>query len=100
MFVAGNFLEAVATVLNMVLRVYSYCVLAVVIISWVAPRATHPAIMFLRSITEPLFYRIRRAIPFLYQSGIDFTPLVVFFGIGLVRMFIVSTLYQAAARLQ
>jgi YggT family protein len=100
MFVAGNFLAAVAAILNIVLRIYSYCVLAAVIVSWVAPRSVHPAIIFLRSITEPIFYRIRRALPFLYQSGIDFTPIVVFFGIGLVRMFVVSTLYQAAARLQ
>ena len=100
MFVAGNFLAAVASILNVVLRIYSYCVLAVVVISWVAPRSVHPVVLFLRSITEPLFYRIRRALPFLYQSGIDFTPIVVFFGIGLVRMFVVSTLYQVAARLQ
>ncbi len=100
MFVASNFLAAVASILNVVLRIYSYCVLAVVVISWVAPRSVHPVVLFLRSITEPLFYRIRRALPFLCQSGIDFTPIVVFFGIGLVRMFVVSTLYQAAARLQ
>ncbi len=100
MFVAGNFLVAVASILNIILEIYSYCVLAAVIISWVAPRSVHPIILFLRSITEPLFYRIRRALPFLYRSGIDFTPIVVFFGIGFVRRFVVSTLYEAAVRLQ
>ncbi len=99
MFAAANLLTAFAYLLNLVMRLYGFCIIGVVIISWVAPRSSHPVVMFLRSITEPLLYRIRRALPFIYQSGIDFSPILVLLGLEFLRNFIVPTLYQTAARL-
>ncbi len=99
MFAAANLLTAFAYLVNLALRLYGFCIIGVAIISWVAPRSSHPVIMFLRSITEPVLYRVRRALPFVYQSGIDFSPIVVLLGIEFLRMFIVPTLYQMADRL-
>lgn len=99
MFAAANLLTAFAYLVNLALRLYGFCIIGVAIISWVAPRSSHPVIMFLRSITEPVLYRVRRALPFVYQSGMDFSPIVVLLGIEFLRMFIVPTLYQMADRL-
>ena len=99
MFAAANLLTALAYLVNLALRMYGFCIIGVAVISWVAPRSSHPAVMFLRSITEPLLYRVRRALPFTYQSGIDFSPIVVLLGLEFLRMFIVPTLYQMAGRL-
>jgi len=99
MFAAANLLTAFAYIVNLVMRLYGFCIIGAAIISWVAPRSSHPVVMFLRSITEPLLYRIRRALPFIYQSGIDFSPILVLLGLEFLRSFIVPTLYQTAARL-
>jgi YggT family protein len=100
MFAAANLLTAFAYLVNLALRLYGFCIIGAAVISWVAPRSAHPAVMFLRSITEPLLYRVRRALPFIYQSGIDFSPIVVLLGVEFLRNFIVPTLYQMAERLR
>ena len=99
MLAATNLLTAFAYLVNLVLRLYGFCIIGVAIVSWVAPRSSHPVIMYLRGITEPALYRVRRALPFTYQSGMDFSPIVVLLGLEFLRNFIVPTLYQTAARL-
>jgi len=99
MFAAANLLTALAYLVNLALRVYGFCIIGVAVVSWVAPRSSHPMIMFLRSITEPVLYQVRRVMPFTFQSGVDFSPIVVLLGLEFLRMFIVPTLYQAAARM-
>lgn len=99
MLAATNLLTAFAYLVNLVLRLYGFCIIGVAIVSWVAPRSSHPVIMYLRGITEPVLYRVRRALPFTYQSGMDFSPIVVLLGLEFLRNFIVPTLYQTAARL-
>ncbi len=91
---------ALATIIDMALVLYMICLLAVVIISWIAPRSRHPMVRFLRAIVEPVLSRVRRALPILVTYGFDLTPIVVFFAIHFLRRFLVPTLYEAAARLQ
>lgn len=100
MFVLGNMIGALAVIVDVGLRFYWMCLLAAVVISWVAPRSRHPAITFVRGITEPLLYRIRKALPFTYQSGLDFSPIIAILAIEFLRRFLVSTLLQAAGRLR
>ena len=99
MFALSNFVEAVATVLDIVLVLYMIALFATVVISWFAPRSRHPAIVFLRSITEPALRRIRKALPFLVTYGFDLSPIALFFVIYFLRRFVVATLYDAAARI-
>lgn len=100
MFVLANLLDGITTVLDIALSIYGFCLFAVVIVSWVAPRSMHPAIVFLRRITEPVLYRIRRAIPFVYQAGFDFSPVVAFLLIMFIKRFLIASLYQLAANMR
>ena len=99
MFALRNFIAAVAAILDIALTLYMIAVFAAVVISWFAPRSRHPAIVFLRRITEPALRRIRRAMPFLVQAGLDLTPIVLFLIIYFLRKFVVATLYEAASRI-
>lgn len=99
MFALKNFVAAVATILDIALLLYMISLFVVVVVSWFAPKSRHPALMFLRSITEPVLRRIRRAMPFLVQAGFDLTPIVLFFILHFLRRFAVATLYDAAARI-
>ena len=99
MFVLGNLLAALAVVIEYVLQIYSWIVIARVVISWVNADPYNPIVRAIYSMTEPVLYRIRRALP-VYGGGIDFSPIVVFIGIMFLQSFLVQTLRQLAARMQ
>jgi YggT family protein len=99
MFVFGNFLDALATVVAYVLQIYSWIVIARVVISWVNADPYNPIVRAIYSATEPVLYRIRRALP-VFAGGIDFSPIVVFIGIMFLQSFLVQTLRQLAFRMQ
>lgn len=53
-------------------------VIASAVITWFPVHPWHPAVKILRSLTEPLYSRIRRYLPkMLWETGIDFTPLLI-----------------------
>lgn len=99
MFVLGNLLDALALVVEYVLQIYSWIVIARVVISWVNADPYNPIVRAIYSMTEPVLYRIRRALP-VYGGGIDFSPIVVFIAIMFLQTFLVQTLRQIAFRMQ
>ena len=94
MFVFGNLMEAVATVINTALTIYMWIIIARAIISWVNPDPYNPIVRGIRTLTEPVFYRIRKWLPFTYISGIDFSPFVVVLGIKFVQVFLARLMSQ------
>jgi YggT family protein len=96
MFLLANFVEALAGVIDMVLTIYMWIVIIRAFVSWVNPDPYNPIVRFLYSVTEPVLYRLRRAMPFLYTSGIDFSPLVVIVAIYFLKAFLVQSLYDLA----
>jgi len=99
MFIAANFLIALAQVVDYLLWAYMWIVVARAVISWVNPDPYNPIVRFLHSVTDPLFYRIRRILP-LYAGGIDFSPIVVFIAIIFLQRFLVQSLYDLARSLR
>jgi len=99
MFVLGNLLGALALVTDYVLQIYSWIIIARVVISWVNADPYNPIVRAIYSVTEPVLYRIRRALP-VFGGGIDFSPIVVFIGIMFLQSFLVQTLRQIAFRMQ
>ena len=79
MFVAGNFLTALASVLHMVLQVYIWVVIVRALISWVNPDPWNPIVQTLNRLTDPLLEPIRRWMFRMmgYRGiGIDISPLI------------------------
>ncbi|HIC58303.1 MAG TPA: YggT family protein [Acidobacteria bacterium] len=72
------------------LDIYSLLVFGSVIISWVKLPPDNPIASFLHSMTEPLLSPIRKIMP--EMGGLDVSPLVLLFGIRLVRGVIISAL--------
>ncbi len=95
MFVAQNFLTAVAQLIDFILTVYTWIIIGRVIISWVNADPYNPIVRFLYEATEPLLGRIRRLLP-LSMGGIDFSPLILIMGIMFLQSFLVPTLKQIA----
>jgi YggT family protein len=99
MFVFANLLLAVAQVLGIVLRIYTYVIIARAILSWVNPDPYNPIVRFLYNVTEPVLYRVRRTIPS-YASGIDFSPLIVLLIVFFLQQFLVQSLVELAYSLR
>ena len=99
MFVLANLVQALALVIDYVLQIYSWIVIARVVISWVNADPYNPIVRAIYSVTEPVLYRIRQALP-VFAGGIDFSPIVVFIGIMFLQSFLVQTLQQIAVRMQ
>lgn len=70
-------------VLWLILNIYFWAVLAMVIISWVAPQSDHPAITLVSQITEPVMRPIRNIVPPL--GGLDLSPIFVFLILSVLR---------------
>lgn len=91
MFVIGNFIYALAIVINYALTIYMWIVVARAVLSWVSPDPYNPIVRFIHNITEPLLFQIRRRLPVSF-GGIDLSPIVVFLGIIFLQKFLVGTL--------
>ena len=77
---------SVLGIISLVLNIYFYGLLAVIILSWVAPYNNHPAIALLYQIIEPVTAPFRRLIPPL--GGLDLSPIFMFLVIGMLQRFV------------
>lgn len=98
MFVFANFISAGARVLDALLTVYMWVIIARAIISWVNPDPYNPIVRFLYQATEPVLGRVRRLLPFM--GGLDVSPIVVMLAIYFIQWFVVSTLLDVAFKLK
>jgi YggT family protein len=99
MFVISNLILALAKILSLVLSLYMWIIIAGAVLSWVSPDPYNPIVRFIYSVTEPVLYRIRRAIP-VAMGGIDFSPLLVLLAIYFLQSFLVPSLVEMALRLK
>ncbi|MCI0512760.1 YggT family protein [candidate division KSB1 bacterium] len=95
MFIIGNFLGAVAQILNFIITIYIWIIIIRVILSWVNPNPYHSAVQFIYRVTEPVLEYVRRFIPAI--AGLDLSPVVVIFALYFLQHFLVRTLLQLAS---
>ena len=95
MIIFSNFLIAIAKVLDIVLSIFMWIVIARAVLSWVSPDPYNPIVRFIHKVTEPVLYQIRKRIPVNF-GGIDFSPIIVFLAIIFLQRFVVHSLYGMA----
>src|SRR3989442_9777364 len=95
MFVASNFVLALARLLELVINAYIWIIIIRALISWVNPDPHNPIVRFLYQITEPVLRPIRRRLP-TFQLGLDLSPLIVLLVIFFLQSFLVRVLYRIA----
>jgi YggT family protein len=99
MFIMGNFLDALALVLDYILQAYWWILLGRVVISWVNADPYNPIVRFLYVATEPVLARVRRVLP-VYAGGFDLSPIVVWIGVFFLRHFLIQSLSDLARTLR
>ncbi len=69
---------------GLLINIVFYSVLAMIIVSFIAPQSNHPAVEFVWQLTEPVMAPLRNFIP--SMGGLDFSPIVLFIGINVIRV--------------
>jgi YggT family protein len=80
--------------IDSLLKLYSWVVIIAVLMTWIEPNPYNPVVRFIYSITEPVFEWIREHLPVVI-GGLDLSPIVVFFVIGLIRAVLLPSLQDA-----
>jgi len=77
-------LWAVLGVVGLVVNVYLFAMIAMIVVSWVAPGSRHPAVTLVYQITEPVMGPVRALLP--SMGGLDFSPIVIFILINVIQI--------------
>ncbi len=85
----GNVIQLFATLI----RLYSFVLLARIILSWI-PNVdrSNQIIQFIYNITEPVLEPVRRVIPRL--GMIDISPIVVFIGLRMLQSILLNMAFN------
>jgi YggT family protein len=97
-FVVGNFLGAVAGLLDIVLQALLIVILVNAVLSWVRPDPSNPIVVFLDRVSDFVCNPIRRLIPTTF-GGIDVAPFVAMLAIWFFQQFVVGSLRGLAIRM-
>src|ERR1700735_1473373 len=88
MFILGNFVSALAYVINALLFIMYWLILIRALLSWVNPDPFNPIVQFLMKVTEPVLEPVRRMLP---PLPLDISPIIVFFIILFLQRFLVGS---------
>lgn len=76
---------SIVAIISWALQIYSFILLARVLMTWIPNLDySNPIVRFLLQATEPVLRPIREALP--SMNGMDFSPLVAFLGLWVLRM--------------
>lgn len=95
MFIVGNFIAALAKIIDMGLTLYMWFIIGRSLISWVNPDPYNPVVQFLYRATEPVMAPIRRWLP-LRNMGIDISPIIVIAAIIFLQSFLLKSMMEMA----
>lgn len=90
----GVAIASLAALASAILKIYFFALIGMIILSWVAPQASHPGAILILQLVEPIMAPVRKVIPPL--GMIDLSPIVVFIAINLIDGIVVGSLTRAA----
>ncbi|MFM8558689.1 MAG: YggT family protein [bacterium] len=98
MFVVGNLVGALATIVDILLQGLWLVLLVNALLSWVRPDPSNPIVRFLDAVSDAVCEPLRRLVPTVF-GGFDLAPLAAMLLITFLRQFVVSTLREIAYRI-
>ena len=99
MYAFGNFIAAIAVILNYLFTILTWLIIIRALLSWVNPDPYNLIVQFLHRVTEPILRPLRRIIP-IHNIGIDISPIIAILCLWFAKLFIVRTLFDLALRLR
>ena len=68
---------ALVQLIHTLITIYIWIIIIAALFSFVRPDPYNPLVKFIHRITEPVFRWVRRRLPFVVVSSMDFSPLAV-----------------------
>ena len=84
---------ALTGILSLVLNIYFFALIAVIILSWVAPQSHNPLAILIQQLIEPIMRPMRRLIPAI--GGLDLSPIFIFIAINLLKIMLIKPVSMA-----
>ena len=97
MFILGNLIKSLASIVDVVLSIAYWLILVRALIGWVNPDPFNPIVQFLYRTTDPILNPIRRLLP---PMALDLSPIIAFLAILFFRSFLVATLMEIGYRMR
>ncbi len=94
MYALGYPLLSAVTIIDSILLIYTFIIIAAAVLSWVNPDPLNPIVQILRKMTEPIMDKLRPYVPLV--GGLDLTPVVLVMAIFFVRSGILPVVSQFA----
>jgi len=97
MFILAELLRSLALLISLVVNVIYFLLVIRIVLSWVGADPYNEIVSIIYRVTDPILAPLRR-LP-LRVGMIDFSPVVAFILLSVIRSFTVNILYQAAGKL-
>lgn len=83
----GDVLVFLIQAVGGLVSLYSYVIIAAVVISWVQADPYNPIVRLIRQLTEPAMAPARRQLwPLTRRIGVDLSPILVLLVLGVIRI--------------
>jgi len=69
---------------GLLVSIIFYSVIAMIVVSFLAPQSSHPAVEFVWELTEPVMAPLRQILP--PMGGLDFSPIILFIALNVIRV--------------
>ena len=69
---------------GLLISIIFYSVIAMIVVSFLAPQSSHPAVEFIWELTEPVMAPLRQVLP--PMGGLDFSPIILFIALNVIRV--------------
>ena len=69
---------------GLLVSIIFYSVIAMIVVSFLAPQSSHPAVEFIWELTEPVMAPLGQVLP--PMGGLDFSPIILFIALNVMRV--------------
>ena len=97
MFILGEFMRSLALLISLVFNIIYILLVVRIVLSWVGADSYNEIVSIVYRVTDPILAPLRR-LP-LQLGAIDFSPVIAFILLSVMKSFIVNVLYSIAYRL-
>lgn len=80
---------SILSVMGVMINLVFYALLGMIILSWLAPGASHPGAELLNELSEPFLSPFRRIVPNL--GGLDLSPILLFVVINILEAIVIRS---------
>ena len=92
----ANVLIGVGDILQLLFHLYMIVVIGSVVVSWVNVDPYNSVVVIVRKLTDPVYYYIKKYLPFVVLGGLDLSPLVVIIILRFLKKVIIGNIYLLA----